>query len=265
MSRVLAIGLTAGALALGGWRLAYGFATADFNVVRVAGELTAAERAQVRDAVTAERARGGPLSAAAVVAAVRRLVWVRHVWARRRWPDSLHLVVGRETPAARWGEDAWISSDGTVVRTVRTESPEATFAALPTIRAARADGRRAMAVLSDINAEAASAGLRVAALTESPAGDWTATFAGGAQVVLGHTELRRRTRRFGAVHRALLAPDQADARPVGLAMLADARYQNGVAVRWRRLAVDDDPAGFGGVAAAWPPPGTRLSAPEIHR
>lgn len=255
MSRVLAIGLTAGAVALGGWRLAHGFATADFDVVRVAGELTAAERAQVRDTVTAERAKDGPLSAAAVVAAVRRLDWVRHVWARRQWPDSLHLVVGRETPAARWGEDAWISGDGTVVR---TESPGATFAALPTIRAARADGRRAMAVLSDINAEAASAGLRVAALAEGPAGDWTATFAGGTQVVLGHTQLRRRMRRFSAVHRALSAPGQADARPAGLALRADARYQNGVAVRWQRPEAGDNPAGLGDIAAAWP-------TPDVHR
>lgn len=252
MNRVLAIIVTAGAVALGGWRLAHGFATQDFDLVRVQGELTSAERAQVREVVTAERASAGPLRIAQVVAAVQRLDWVRHVWARRRWPAALHLVVGRQTPAARWGEDAWISSDGTIVRTA---PPGVTFAALPAISANRADGRQAMAVLSDINAEAADAGLRVVALAESAAGDWTATFAGGAQVVLGHTDLRPRMGRFRAVHRALLATDQAGARPNARGLRADARYQNGVAVRWARSDERDAPAALAGVAAVWPSAG----------
>ena len=254
------------AVVLGVWRLADAFATTGFHVVRVEGELTAAERGQVRDAVNREIGAGSP-TVADVVDVVEGLDWVRHVYARRVWPDALHIVVAHETPAARWGEDAWLSSDGSVVPNAALGG-EMTVANLPTIAATRADGVQAMEVFNRISEVAASEGLAIAELTESAAGDWTATLSTGVRVVLGHTAFAERMRRFVAVYRAHLSPQAAvDAEPnrVGMVASADARYTNGVAVRWLRPQPPDqgeDGAGdvlanalAANVAADWPPAG----------
>ena len=241
MIRSVALALLAAVALVGGLRLLAGIAATDFRVVRVEGELTPRERDEVRAAVAAGLERPGGGSVADVVDVVEGLGWVREVRARRHWPDALHVMVRRETPVARWGEDAWLSTSGAVVSSDQLgEAP--TLAALPTIAAARADGVQAMDIFNRISSATAAEGLRLVALTENSAGDWSATFADGVQVMLGRTALRERTARFAAVYRAHLraeAQTRRNAAPEGALARADARYANGVAVRWVAQA---DPA-----------------------
>ena len=234
MIRSVALALLAAVAIVGGLRLLGDLAATDFRIVRVEGELTARERDQVRAAVAAGLERAGARSVADVVDVVERLDWVREVRARRHWPDALHIAVRRETPVARWGEDAWLSTSGAVVPTDEL-GQAAALRALPTIAAERADGVQAMEVFQRISATTAAEGLRIVALTENKAGDWSATFADGAEVKLGRTALRERTERFVAVYRAHLRPQattRGSATPNGELAHADARYANGVAVRW---------------------------------
>ena len=233
MIRSVALALLAAVAIVGGLRLLAGIAATDYRVVRVEGELTAREREQVRAAVAAglERAAG---SVADVVEVVEGLGWVREVYARRHWPDALHVVVRRETPVARWGGDAWLSTSGAVVPGDQLEQAPA-LTALPTIVAARADGVQAMEIFNRISSATAAEGLRIVALTENDAGDWSATFADGVQVMLGRAALRERTERFAAVYRAHLRAEAKTRRNTtadGVLARADARYANGVAVRW---------------------------------
>lgn len=137
------------------------------------------------------------------------------------------------------------------------------LAALPTIAAVRADGPQAMDIFNRISSATAAEGLRLVALTENNAGDWSATFADGVQVMLGRTALRERTARFAAVYRAHLraeAQTRRNATPEGALARADARYANGVAVRWVAQAdpaeVDETPPAAPttlAVASATPP------------
>ena len=276
MIRSVALALLAAVALVGGLRLLAGIATTDFRVVRVEGELTPREREEVRAAVAAGLERPGGGSVADVVDVVEGLGWVREVRARRHWPDALHVAVRRETPVARWGKDAWLTTSGAVVSSDqlgqgvghldrlhpdpgsagvspalgellvtesagetpalpgRAEMPPA-LAVLPTIAAARANGPQAMEIFNRISSATAAEGLRLVALTENNAGDWSATFADGVQVMLGRTALRERTERFAAVYRAHLraeAQTRRNATPEGALARADARYANGVAVRW---------------------------------
>lgn len=237
MIRSIVVAVLVAVAVVGGARLAAALVAADVNVVRVEGELTAAERTEVRGAVAEQLAAAGGRSVSEVVDVVARLAWVREVRARRHWPDALHIVVTRQTPAARWGRDGWLSTSGSIVADDPVGADPA-LATLPVIHAARTDGVGAMEAFNRVSAAAASYGLRVVALTESGAGDWTAALSDGVEVVLGRTQLRERMARFAIVHRAHLGPDlgraetgQAVRRPDGAAR-ADARYPNGVAVRW---------------------------------
>lgn len=249
-SALLAV-LVAAAL-VGGMRLLAVLAEADFRVVRVEGELTAAERDQVRAAVADGLGRAGVRSMADVVDVVERLGWVREVRARRQWPDALHIVVRGETPVARWGRDGWLSASGDVV-SKGAFGDDAGLSTLPAINAARTSGAGAMEVFNRVSAAAAAADLRLATLTENNAGYWTAAFADGVEVVLGRTALRERMERFVVVYQDHLRPESADAPRQGALARADARYPNGVAVRWVVAEPTSAPVAL---AAAIPSPWT---------
>ena len=90
-------------------------AAIEVSDVRVEGQLSVAEGNQVRHAVADELAKPGLRTPTDVAAAVKALGWIREVRVRRHWPDALHVAVARETLAARWGEDAWLTTAGNVV------------------------------------------------------------------------------------------------------------------------------------------------------
>ena len=206
-------------------------ATRPIVVVRIAGDLSSAERQQVETIVGRELAGQPRRGVAAVAEAINAIGWVRTVRVRRQWPDVLRIAVQRETPAARWGNAAWLTASGTVV-----EDPGRDWqppARLPAFAVAQADGRQAMRVFEIVNAAAADGGLTVASLSQSPLGDWTATFAGDHDtsftLMLGRQDLEARMQRFLHVYRqALRYADPIDH--------VDARYNGALAVRPRTEA-----------------------------
>lgn len=221
---------TLGALlpALGGIGLASVLA-APVGVVRIVGDLSAAERTEVEAAV------GGALGAqrwgvaTRVAHTVDGLAWVREVRVRRQWPDLLRVAVQRETIAAQWGDGRWLTASGHVVATPGGETPGVAWQPppnLPRLDAAFADGPEAMRVFGLVNEAAADGGLAVARLEEDAAGQWIATLRGDRPltVVLGGEHLAARMQRFAGVYRRAL-------RYAGDIAQADARYDRGVAVR----------------------------------
>lgn len=231
MNRVAASGLAALAASLplvGGLWLAKALAV-PVDVVRVAGDLSAAERTEVEAAVSGALAQQPWRMAARVASAVDGIAWVREVRVRRQWPDALLVTVQRETIAAKWGDGGWLTASGSVVAT-----PGGSSAAwrppsnLPRLDAALADGREAMRVFGLVNEAAAAGGLAVARLRENAGGDWIATVRGDQPltVVLGSEHFAARMQRVARVYRRALRYADAIER-------VDARYDRGVAVRWR--------------------------------
>lgn len=224
--RPVAVALAAGvALALAG-ALCFArlVATTTVGVVRIAGDLDAAERRQVEAAVGRELAKRPPGHAGAVASAVGALGWVREARARRQWPDALLVQVARETLAARWGS-GWLTASGGFVVDHRGHAPPPSN--VPTFATVHADGPEAMRVFEVVNAAASTGGLAVARLEEDSANGWTAVLDGGQRLVVGREYLAARTLRFVHVYRQALRY----AEPIAL---ADARYDSGVAVRWRQ-------------------------------
>ena len=200
-------------------------AAIEVSDVRVEGQLSVAEGNQVRHAVADELAKPGLRTPTDVAAAVKALGWIREVRVRRHWPDALHVAVARETLAARWGEDAWLTTAGNVVPAADANARRA--ASLPMFRTARADAPHAMRVFNLLNESAAKTGLRIVRLDENVGGEWTVLFDNQLQVALGAADLSERFGRFVAVYRTVLRTVE---KPFGN---VDARYDTGVAVRWQ--------------------------------
>ena len=209
----------------GGLRFAEAVANVDVAVVQLEGELTAPEKKAVQNAVANVLAKPGPHRAGEVAAAIEAIGWVRQVQVRKRWPDALHVSVVRDTLAASWGADAYLTTGGDVVP-VSSGAGIGPNPDLPVLSSSLSDGTETMRVFNLLNALVRASGLRIVRLDEDRVGNWTVTFADGPEVVLGSVALRERLDRFLVVHSRELvdAPDRA--------VRVDARYHAGVAVRW---------------------------------
>lgn len=209
----------------GGLRFAEAVATVDVGLVRLEGQLTVPESREVQEAVATVLSRPGVQGAQEVAAAIESIGWVREVLVRFRWPDTLHVEVVRDTVAAIWDDESYLTTGGDIVP-VPTGSSEGPDSDLPILSGSLSDGAETMRIYNLLNAPARAAGLRIVRLDEDGVGNWTVAFADGTEVVLGSMALRERFDRFLVVYGKELA--ESSERVVRV----DARYHTGVAVRW---------------------------------
>ncbi len=199
------------------------------KVVRVEAELSVDEREQVRGAIDSLVGQGMlTLDLDDVVGTMRQLAWPRLVTVRREWPDGLVVRLVKETFVARWGESGALNSAGEVFSGVELDVD------FPMLRAGQGDGPRAMQTFQLLHGVLGSSGTGIAILEQTPSGEWQVELDDGFRVALGREDLAPRLNRFLAVHRHVLTGRAAEVEWV------DARYMNGVAVRWRDAA--DAPA-----------------------
>ena len=192
------------------------------KVVRVEAELNAVEQEQVRGAIDGLVGQGMlTLDLDEVVATMRQLAWPRLVTVRRDWPDELIVRLVKETFVARWGESGALNSAGEVFSGVELDVD------FPILRAGQGDGPRAMQAFQLLHGVLGSSGTAIAILEQTPSGEWQVELDDGFRVALGREDLAPRLNRFLAVHRDVLTGRAAEVEWV------DARYMNGVAVRWR--------------------------------
>jgi cell division protein FtsQ len=179
--------------------------------------------------------------------AVAKLPWVERVEARKRWPDSLDLVVYEQQPYARWGEERLINRRGEIFSVAGTSNLQG----LP--RLSGPDDRlpEVLQFYADCLKEFSGSGLVIDAVSLSQRGGWRLDLASGAVLELGRDSARPRLQRFLDVW-----PRLAGARPAPPAYV-DLRYENGFAVRWAEPATAS-PAESG----KKPPAGANASSPH---
>lgn len=197
--------------------------------VVVRGPLDEAERGQIQNAVRSHL-DGGLLSADldALGEGILNLNWPRSISIRRDWPGTLDIEVEKPAVVARW-QDAYLASDGRVVRLPSKND------SLPRFDCATAEPQRAMEIFHGLNEPARRVGLAIETLMEDELGEWTVALRSPAAekltVKLGAESVQERLERFLLVYRAQLVERVEEIAAV------DARYDNGVAVRW--LTEDD--------------------------
>lgn len=214
--------------------------------IQIEGDLTASERDAVTQviaqAITDSGAAGlHSLSLEEVRAAVAGLSWADRVSARRRWPETLVLRLTRHSAVARWGGGGYVATNGKVI-TPASPFVQGSSNDLPLLSCKGASSRRAMEVFSLLNGTLTRAGMRLVELRESELGEWTAGVASASgddlvDVVLGRDDLAARLQRFLAVR------DNALRDNLPRVAAVDARYHNGVAVRWDTQVEADESAG----------------------
>jgi cell division protein FtsQ len=218
--------LVLGAVLLGG-RAAWSALDGPVSVVRVAGELTGAERARATELVSSFLPGGVlTLDAAGLRARLEAESWVDAAAVRRRWPETLEVTVVPEVAVARWRDGALLSSRGEVIEPLELVGVDA----LPRLSGPDGTAREVMEVFQQVGEALRPLGVTVDELRLDAVGDVRVLTGAGVEIALGADGHGARLQRTATVIRRQLAGRLADVERI------DARYDNGIAVAWRALA-----------------------------
>lgn len=201
----------------------YRYLDAPLRVVAVDGDIHHLRRAEIEDLVS-QYLDGGflTLDMRALQLGLEEHPWIASVRARREWPNGLYLHIDEEAPIARWRDGEFINGRGEVLPGVSADD----FKELPELVGPENSEADVMAAYHALTERLAGTGLRIEWLARDDEG-LRLRFSGGTELILGRADTDARVERFLVLWRKGLA-----ARRDELARV-DARYGNGVAVRWR--------------------------------
>ena len=154
--------------------------------------------------------------------AVARLPWVERVEARKRWPDTVELVVYEQQPYARWSEGRLVNRTGQLFSVPGGDALQG----LPRLSGPDERLDDVLRFYSDCLRELGGSGLVLDSVDLSPRGGWRLHLAAGTVIELGRADAMEHLKRFLDVW-----PRIASTRAQPPQSL-DLRYANGFAVRW---------------------------------
>lgn len=156
--------------------------------------------------------------------------WVESAAVRRAWPDGLVIEIREHRPLAYWNDRELISRTGEVFLPPNRE----VAGRLPRLRGPEGRAREVIDMGRTMANTLDERGIGFAGVALEERGAWTLTLANGIEVALGRDQVEERFERFLNVYGEQLAnrADQVER--------IDARYTNGVAVRWKPLAGASD-------------------------
>ncbi|MFC4259369.1 cell division protein FtsQ/DivIB [Marinobacter lacisalsi] len=156
--------------------------------------------------------------------------WVESAAVRREWPDRLVVEIREHKPLAYWNDRQLISRTGEVFLPRNRE----VAGVLPRLRGPEGRSRevidRGRVMANALDAR----GIGFAGIALEERGAWTLTLTNGIEVALGRDQVEERFERFLTVYGERLASRADQVERI------DARYTNGVAVRWKPLAQASD-------------------------
>ncbi len=190
--------------------------------LRVSGALHRVDPAQLRAVVMPYAQRGFfAVQLGQAQDAVERLPWVERAQVRKRWPDTLEVIVVEHKPFARWGSDRLLSVEGALFPVPRNVDASA----LPQLGGPDAQVGEVVALYNEASALFAPMGLKVDALVMDARGSWSLKLGSGLDVVIGRADARPRLQRFVRLLPRLLGDPRTLQR-------ADLRYTNGFSLTW---------------------------------
>jgi cell division protein FtsQ len=149
--------------------------------------------------------------------------WVESAAVRRVWPDRLAIEVREKKPLAYWSDGRLVSRSGEVFS---PPNPEVA-GKLPLLSGPDERVMDVIRMARSMSETLTEHRLGFAGLSLEQRGAWTLTLSNGIEVELGRDQVTQRFDRFVTVYQERLASRANEVKGV------DARYSNGVAVKWK--------------------------------
>lgn len=149
--------------------------------------------------------------------------WVAAARVSRQWPDTLVIHIEEEIPIARWGDSGFLNRHGEALEVESLTGLEA----LPRLLGPEGEARQVMQQYHEVSVLLRPTRLRVSEFRRDQRGGWYLRLEEGVEVVLGRGDVLDKMRRFLVVYDHVLRDHFTAVAAV------DARYPQGVAVRWK--------------------------------
>lgn len=162
---------------------------------------------------------------------VEALPWVRTATVHRVWPGQIVLEIKEQSAVANWGDQAYLNDEGELFAPAKITWDQQRPRLLAEFSVDQQQRKEMLSLISDINDRLERDGLRANQLMLDPRGAWEMGLQDGPIIVLGTEPFSDRIGRAVKVYTQL----QTDAQL--LVDRIDARYPNGVAVKWKEMAL----------------------------
>lgn len=154
--------------------------------------------------------------------------WFKYVSVKRAWPSTLIVKIEEQQPIARWGDKGFLNRYGEIVKVPVGD----TLNSLPMLKG---NDTQAYSIARDYLEMARllrDHGLFISSLAVSPSGQWTMQVNQQLELALGDREVSKRVERF------LYLYSSQSSEVINEMHRVDMRYENGIAVQWKRKMVN---------------------------
>lgn len=166
-----------------------------------------------------------------IKASLEHRPWVESAAVQRVWPDRLVIDIREKKPLAYWTDGRLVSRTGELFA---PPNPEVA-GRLPRLAGPDERVRDVINMARTMSEKLVARGLGFAGLSLEHRGAWTLRLDNGIEVVLGRDQVEQRFERFMTVYENRLAARSDEVSRV------DARYTNGVAVKWKAVETASSP------------------------
>lgn len=150
--------------------------------------------------------------------------WIQHVAVIKHWPDQIEVELIEPTPMAIWNEQWIMTTDGELIAIDGRQH----FDGLPRLRGVDDTHVQASAFFQSINTLLRGADLQIVEYDCESALHWRLLLSSNVELVLAEDHYVDNVRRFLAMLSSL------DDAQRTMMHRVDARYENGVAVEWKK-------------------------------
>lgn len=166
-----------------------------------------------------------------IKATVEAMPWVKSAVVSRAWPDQLSVNVEEQVAVANWGHDAYLNPEGVVFKPSIVSLEFGRPMLLGPVNAPLSTRLEMMNKAAQLQVALSEVDLHVDSLSLNERGAWDLGIANGPVVALGAEHEADR------LQRALHVVSKMNPDALVQVERLDARYTNGVAVRWKALEV----------------------------
>lgn len=166
-----------------------------------------------------------------IQSALEDLAWVKSAVIKRRWPDAVAVEITEQVAVANWSHDAYINAQGDIFKPEKIARSKSRPLLIGPQDASKQDRGEMLMYIEQISQAISTYGLIADQLVLNERGAWTLGLEGGPMIELGADpdafRLERSVKTFASL----------DDEAKRMVERIDARYTNGVAVRWKEMEV----------------------------
>lgn len=232
--RAIGIGLVrlslVGIVAAAGWLL-WPTINRPVTAVEFSGSVTRVDQQAMRTVVSENLGSGlFTLDISTLSDALKKVDWVYAVEVKKVWPAKLEIEIEEQQPVAKWGDTGYLAASGVIVNSESYTDLDS----LPSLNVELADPQEALELFYGLNTAMMTTGFALSELNQSEFGSWSMTMENGSKIMLGKEALLIR------MHRVMHAWQRLVPQHIDEIESVDARYPNGLAVKYRQEVVQQN-------------------------